>query len=944
VIGCLHPSASTDPRAATGTIGYQVGHGEKRAMVGAVVPSIDSVMTVSLLSRHLWAKASPNDGQYHPLVCHLIDVGAMTETMLAHSVPLAVRDRLAAIGDPSALSAWCGLHDLGKASPAFQDKRPDLAVAVKDDGLPIGKLVNPQSAPHGLVTRWTLPELLVARGAHPAGAQRVADVLGAHHGLFPSSSQILGVKNVLAGQEPWSAARSELVDQVMATFGAGVPSHPFNAGNAVLLAGLCSVADWVGSNLEWFPYAPKGADDIDAYVALARQRAVEARESLFWEPWQAEQISFSQLFSFDPRPLQEASEELALQTDGQSLVIMEAPMGEGKTEAALLIAQALAADVGYGGFYFALPTQATANQMLTRLKEFLEASLPSGIANLQLLHGSAWLNPTAQELRANAALDIEGIYDDSDPLARVVASEWFTQRKRGLLSPFGVGTIDQVLLAGMRAKHVFVRLFGLAGKVVIIDEAHAYDTYMSKVLDRTIEWLGALGASVVVLSATLPSKRRSELTAAWGKGIGTPNLDAAAPSTYPLLTNVNHHGVQFRSPRASRVQNVNLAERTWNLAEASGVATLASELIRAVGDGGCVVGLCNTVAESQAVFETVETLRDGDPEIWTVLAHSRFCAEDRVRWEAELRQRFGPPPSPDRPERAVVVATQVVEQSLDVDFDLLVTELAPIDLMLQRMGRLHRHDRSRPKRWKSPECWWFGPTLDDEGRPRFTGWPSAYVYEPHLLLRSWLLAREHQVVNLPGDMRPLIEAVYGEGLTPPEGLEEMWEDTLNRMLLSLQDSESEATARFLPPPIADLQLADLSLDPSREDDDAHPSVQALTRLGPPSITVVCLWGIDGSPSLTRDGSQPVVLDQAPTAEQARSLLSRSLPLSLPPGRMSFGAKLLEETPSSWSHSPWLRSARLLRLNPDGEPRQIGGVRVLLDDRLGLVLERAGSDR
>jgi CRISPR-associated endonuclease/helicase Cas3 len=261
----------------------------------------------------------------------------------------------------------------------------------------------------------------------------------------------------------------------MATFGAGVPSHPFNAGNAVLLAGLCSVADWVGSNLEWFPYAPKGADDIDAYVALARQRSVETRESLFWEPWQAEQMSFSQLFSFDPRPLQEASEELALQTDGQSLVIMEAPMGEGKTEAALLIAQALAAGVGYGGFYFALPTQATANQMLTRLKEFLEAR-PNGIANLQLLHGSAWLNPTAQELRASAALDIEGIYDDSDPLARVVATEWFTQRKRGLLSPFGVGTIDQ---------------------------AHAYDTYMSKVLDRTIEWLGALGASVVVLSATL---------------------------------------------------------------------------------------------------------------------------------------------------------------------------------------------------------------------------------------------------------------------------------------------------------------------------------------------------------------------------------------------------------------------------------------------------------
>ncbi|MHB1504472.1 MAG: CRISPR-associated helicase Cas3' [Acidimicrobiales bacterium] len=892
------------------------------------------------LSRHLWGKAGGGAGEFHPLVCHLVDVGVVAESLLAYSLPRSLVERLTSVGSLSDLGAWCALHDLGKASPAFQAKRPDLAAAVEADGPVVGHPTNPDRAPHGLVTRWTLVELLEERGGDRGVAEQLGDVVSAHHGTFPSSAQVLARREQLAGRGLWVDARRDLVERVFGIFDAQPPGAALRPAEAALLAGLCSVADWIGSNRAWFPYAPTGPDDLPSYVERARSRAAQARQALRWEPWQAKPRSFRESFSVGPRPLQREAEVLAKHVDGPTLVLIEAPMGEGKTEAALLIAEHLAAHVGYGGFYFALPTQATANQMLSRLRNFLTSSEQGDVLNLQLLHGSAWLTREAQAVPPEVVPEFEGIYDDDDR-ARVVASEWFTRRKRGLLAPFGVGTVDQVLLAGIRAKHVFVRLFGLAGKVVIIDEAHAYDTYMSRILDRTIQWLGALGASVVVLSATLPSRRRSELIAAWAKGIDVVPSPQQLPEAYPLLTKVDGSGVSQRASRAMRDQHVDLVEQPWDLREPTGASALAAGLFEATEDGGCVVAICNTVAESQAVFGALCALTGGDRGIRTALAHSRFCAEDRVRWEEDLRRCFGPPPSPDRPERAVVVATQVVEQSLDVDFDLLVTELAPIDLVLQRIGRLHRHERARPKRWQAPVCWWFGPDLDHGGRPRLEGWPSSYVYEPHLLLRSWLVARGRRTVALPCDIRPLIEAVYGEGhLQPPVGFEELWKATRIQMEQALGAAASEATARFLPPPTPDLHIADLTIDPSRESDGAHRDVQALTRLGPPSATVVCLWGLEGSPSITRDGATPVDLDRVPTPTEARKLLARSMPLGFPPSRGTLRRLLEKETPRSWCHSPWLHSAYLLRLDPTGEPRKVGGMCVALDERMGMVIGRA----
>jgi len=230
----------------------------------------------------LWAKAYGTDGVFHPLINHMVDVGTTAEAILQRAMPRALRERFERLGGVESLSAWCALHDLGKASPAFQAKRPDLAARVEQAGLPVGKPLVPQKAPHGLVTLWTLPALLRERGASAVGAGRIAEVLGAHHGLFAAPAQQLTQLWKLAGTGGWTQCRNELVDAVLRSFGADVPGSTLDFADAVLLAGLCSVADWIGSNTTWFPYST----DVDPghYLVTARQQANQALDELYWTP------------------------------------------------------------------------------------------------------------------------------------------------------------------------------------------------------------------------------------------------------------------------------------------------------------------------------------------------------------------------------------------------------------------------------------------------------------------------------------------------------------------------------------------------------------------------------------------------------------------------------------------------------------------------------------
>jgi CRISPR-associated endonuclease/helicase Cas3 len=596
------------------------------------------------------------------------------------------------------------LHDLGKASPAFQMRREahHLLSLYTDFGQPPN--MEASECPHGRVTAGELPAILESRFAvSPPTAKRLAVVIGGHHGVFPTNDDLMTTRypSTGVGRKKWQAIREELAVLLAELFGVLPTARPQSCDHAVAmyLAGLVSVADWIGSNNDFFPYLAGDWRQLPTvmpqdYLRTATEQAKRALRHLGWSVWRQPEatLGFSQLFPFlsTRRPIQEAAIRLARKLSAPGLVIIEAPMGEGKTEAALQLADGWGVAPGPRGCYFALPTQATSNQMFTRLRDFLATRYSRERVNLQLLHGHAALSAEFERLRlqGDQVFSLSGVYGEDEcgvHGSTVVAAEWFTHRKRGLLAPFGVGTVDQALLAALQTRHVFVRLFGLAHKVIIVDEVHAYDAYMSKLLERLLEWLAALGSPVVLLSATLPDARRKELLKAYLKGLNRslmPDEDDQLKANYPRVTFANAKvcGAQSIevSPRSSYA--LHLEWISGALPEgAGGDFPLGEKLHKALVHGGCAAVICNTVTRAQQVYRALKSYF-ADDEL--NLFHARFLFKDRDAREKRVLLNFGKPGSKvtfeegderavKRPHRAVLVATQVVEQSLDLDFDLM---------------------------------------------------------------------------------------------------------------------------------------------------------------------------------------------------------------------------------------------------------------------------------
>jgi len=897
----------------------------------------------------LWAKASKGGGApFHPLVCHLIDVAAVArcfwDSVFHESIRRALAATLGLECEHAArwMAFWAGAHDLGKASPGFQARAPALRKQLENGGFHFPRLRGRTPSPHNVVTTHALVQLLAVgqETGTPGGggptcfatipealARRVASAVGGHHGTFPRSHEVSALPPSVLGVGRWQEARHRLLCDLARALGlCGVKAPRVELGDEhaffMMLAGLTSVADWVASCEAFFGYADPDID-VEHYGRRADEQARIALAKLAWTGWSLSggERTFATLFpeTPKPRPLQQLVVACSEETTQPSLAIIEAPTGEGKTEAALYLAQHWYRKFGQQGCYVALPTQATSNQMFQRVRKFLERLAVSDDAriNLTLLHGKALLSETFQSM-----LSPSGVYDDSETHDHadpgVVAAEWFVKhKKRGLLAPFGVGTIDQALLAVLQTRHVFVRLFGLAHKTVVIDEAHAYDTYMTTLLERLVEWLAALDCSIVVLSATLPKARTQALLRAYAAG----------------------------RPRAARTIGIGWVD--GRLApEGRDNFGLGSRLYHALRDGGCAAVICNTVWRAQEVYQALKRYfpaadaGDGYPELG--LLHSQYLFEDRDRREKRALVRFGKPGGEvdlgagkirkvNRPARAVLVATQVIEQSLDLDFDLVVTDMAPIDLLLQRAGRLHRHNRDhRPANLVEPTLWICEPEHVTDGVPQFDRGTSA-IYDAHILLRSWLTLRnrtghaEAGTITVPDDVEALIEEVYDEQRRCPSDepptVEQVWEDTRRTMLRSKElDERSAKDLRILPPWYEDDVLEDFNRQLEEDDPTRHPSIQALTRLGDLTASVICL---DGREAADIEGMLP------------RSLLEKSATIS--DKRVVRWIIEHGECPTAWSRSPLLRHHRLVKLTR-GVSEALGSHRLRIDPELGIRIE------
>lgn len=880
----------------------------------------------------LWAKMDNTDTSqgWHSLLCHMLDVGSVAREIWDNIMPRPVARQMASgLGLPvdeagQWISLICGAHDMGKAAPGFQAKWELARSQLEGEGLAFPRAV--ETVHHGIITVPVLKPFLEETGFGLSSLSLATSVAG-HHGVFAKHDDWLDLHERHLGNEKWEETRRHLfqrVKQALDVRGRISEPEPDNVFY-ILLAGLASVADWVGSSREHFPYEGHVADP-DAYSVLARQRAKAALRSIGWQCLpQAVPVSFNDMFEFAPNEVQKAVMSVSRHLKGKSLVLIEAVMGQGKTEAAFWVEDEARSVRETAGAYVALPTEATSNQMFERIRGFLLKRFDSDRVNLHLVHGHAALSEAYQAIRVGAVHD-----DKAGEEGNVVAEEWFTPKKRALLSPFAVGTIDQALLSVLRVRHGFVRLFGLAGKTVILDEVHAYDTYTSTLIDRLLEWLSATGSSVVLLSATLPAHRRKELVRVYA------TEDAEVPDApYPRVTWVtagSSGAVGFPDPGRKRVSLLEVEPA---------IDKVAAGVVEKVHDGGCAAWICNTVDRAQAAYRALKALSGvtggaGNPGFMVDLFHARYPFEERSEREKRVVGLFGKA-SPRRPARSVLVATQVVEQSLDVDFDFMVTDLAPVDLVLQRAGRVHRHPGTRrPPGLSAPEIWLLSPGTEG-GKPAFAG---GSLYDRYILLRSWLALKGRESLDFPEDIDALVQAVYKEDdgdLELGAFFEEWVKEARGASEEIRRRQKMEGLLRLIPSPDdPDGVLKAFDVELEEDDPAAHRVIQALTRQGT-SVSVVCLHRSASGLALQPDGSEPLDLAEMPDQDKVRRILGRTVSL----GHKGILHQLLsQEVPPAFRRSPYLRHHRYMVFE---EGRcQMKDWEVVLDSELGLVINKKGD--
>lgn len=874
---------------------------------------------------NLWAKTSKDNVGWHPLILHMLDVAASADAILARE-PESTRKRMAAILDMEWEHArpWLLLliacHDLGKACPGFQCKRPEL---IPLTGLRIPRSPN-TSINHAFVSQVALTGLLQERDWPNDLADLVADAVGCHHGKRANPNTLTNLEGDrrAIGDESWAQARRSLFEVLLKIFRPNkIPTkQTLNGPDFMLLAGLTSFVDWIGSNEVPFPYGtPNDCDDPHDWFQKSLMKAKTALDAIGWEPRMplADELkSFTNVFGLVPRPLQQAVADVLTILAKPSILLVEAPMGEGKTEAAFFAHLELQRRFGHRGMYVALPTKATGNAMFKRALKFLRNQGVNRTLDLQLLHGGKLLNDGFQNLR------ISNIHD-SVPGGAVRAGEWFTNKKRALLSEYGVGTVDQALLPILPVRHNFVRLWGLANRVVVFDEIHAYDAYTGTLLIHLLRWLLALGSSVILLSATLAPSTRRRL-AEVVKGVFPEDEER-----YPRLSLFTHDAEviqkHFQSDLARKLK-IQVKGISPDLQE------MCAEIQKHLPTKGMALMLVNTVQRAQDLYQLFpagkpleqegqrvgKCLADGT-EVF--LFHARFPADRRQRREEQVLDTFGE--NTHQAGRKILIATQVAEQSLDLDFDLIATDLAPVDLVLQRAGRLWRHARdSRPV--SKPILLVAG--LAGNEPPSFAKplWWGA-VYQEDILLYTWSLLKTKSNLTFPDEIDTLVQAVYEEKVEVPKVLRERLEKSIvtvdgqnishrqqaNQAIIGLPDDASwNDPARFV-----------------LYDEDAvevHRTLMAQTRLGKESCISIPLW--------PEDEFLPEVM---PEFSKAKQWFLRGMNLS----RFAVVKKFQSQgVPEGWKKSPLLRNCYPLLLDARGYWMEDEDQTVRLDNDLGLVYE------
>jgi CRISPR-associated endonuclease/helicase Cas3 len=807
----------------------------------------------------------------------------------------------------------------------------------------------------------------------------VGQLLGGHHGVFgakvPAGRLTLPSQYQPGlGEAGWAEQRRLHFEELRrVTGGVAVPGGVLSADMAVVLTGLVVTADWLASQVGAIKRIQPAAGswqgaqaEVDGHWrrACAAASGLVAQARLGRATYAVER--FDEMFPFSPNPLQgDLVGRLPglVAEHGPGLVLVTAPTGDGKTEAALYAASVLGRAAGARGLYVALPTMATADAMYGRVRRFAEVSL-GGERALTLLHSMAWLNPLygqAAEDAAAAAVDRGSAGEISaDEATAVVADSWLRGPGRGFLAPLSVGTIDQVLRGVLPLRYNVLPLFGLHEKVFVVDEAHAYGPWMHRLLLTLLEWLGALRSPVVLLSATLTGSSAASLVNAYRRGAGFVEAAAVAPC-YPGWLYVSAVSGEVSAARATssgrpRILDVRVRRVAWDVAAGPVVPprsggrreALREELRPVVDEGGTALVCCTTVAEAQATYRDLCAAfpRLAEREGGVRLLHSRYPANVRQRITADCESAYGKPRA-DQPPRvrpaSILVATQVVEQSLDLDFDVVISDVAPLAQLLQRAGRGRRHHRGPGGRplWAQAEDRPKLVVLDPFRCPQKADKPVTWgsVYDVSLLIRTSLLLAERAAegIVVPDGVQELVDAVYAPDFV--DGLDaavkrELESLDVERRVSQMAEADLAALVGISGPGDIEGQLHLIS----RRIEGVTEELLT-TRLGADTGRVLCSYvQEDGSLSVSPDGSGGPVPGLDGTAldrDDVAGIVAHTAPV---PGTwVREGGDVEKDHPAGWRRVSTLRDVVLLPMTRAADGRWVcrRGDRTIAVSEVGL---------
>ena len=853
--------------------------------------------------KSLWAKKAKSDDDDSSVVTlqdHLIktadEARKLHKTWLSKTLKRQIDENL--------LVFLAYSHDLGKASPAFQTqegyKTPQLDSVIiqnlKQSGFKIlDSYPNRKETRHALVSY----AILKRNGFDDS----VCVIVGGHHGKPPAKDNYKSLlaypKNCGFDDDTWIFAQDTLLQEALKISGMTmedainvVITRPMQ----VILSGLIILADWLASSEEDVKLPP------------------------MWQPGNFPNIYERRFSISNPHKVQSELFEAVNDSNNPGIFVVEAPMGEGKTEAALTAAEIIASKKGFRGVYFALPSQATSNAMLTRVKNWIEKfDKQEGALSIRLAHGKAGLNDEYEGLKYSASKD--------GGESTITVHDWFVGRKKGIFADFTIGTIDHVLMAGLKHKHLALRHLGLANKVLIIDECHACDVYMESYLLTALKWLGSYGVSVIILSATLPTARRVAVIESY---LNTKKIDEgerwATSQSYPLITYTDGNDVKYL--QVSTVSDErNLAVEIEKLDE----STLVDKLKQILENGGYAGVICNTVKKAQKMYDDIKN-QFGDTNV--ELLHGGFLASDRSERERKLTVRLGKEIQ-NRTGTHIVVGTQIFEQSLDIDFDVMFTELCPMDLLLQRIGRLHRHKRNtRPASLKCAKCYVIGADWGDFDKG------SSRIYGEYMLMRTCAVLPS--IINLPADIPQLVGNVYNKDVIVdvPQEYASNYQNAFNKDEAETQGKERRAKNFQIKGSLRDKTILGW-LDASYKDSEGEAAV----RDGNDSIEVLVVQRCEGQLRLLpwiNDGE--ALPYHTPNEKQCKAIAGCSVRL---PSVFNYDVgntiTIIENSMieagivDSWYASYWLKGALILILDKE-QNITIGNHRLHYSYHIGLKVE------